>query len=485
MNAHHPYLLPLLLALAGCDPALVEVEVTDVEVADNPLLVLEKIVSVTLSEPAAIALQCARDDAEVHLLESSTPATEHTLRVQGLAAASDYTCAVGPVDVDVPAGAILTFHTDALPAAIPAAAGEIQGPPAGEYTLVVHQRVCAEETAIQLVLYDNDGEVRWYYPLPINGFGDMGAEYFGDGLVLWGGVSDSAEGEGAPRLVSLSHEEVYRADYPGAAVASFHHSAEKLADGTVITLTEESVSDGEHSWVGFGVHRIDTTTDQLVWSWQLQEALDAGELEFHGLQNWGANWAGVMFDGLREVVVVSLCEGKKLLAIDPTSRSVAWLLGGSESLAVSGGTLPECQHGPAVQGQHLLLYDNAWSSPTSRIVEFEIDAAAGTAEQTWSWTEPGWAENVWGDVDYVGDHHVLVTRGHIACFTDGEGPSQVVELDRANGDAEVWRLILPDPDDSIYGSHRIDGCAIFADTSRCPELAGRLPAVARWLSAPE
>ena len=98
-------------------------------------------------------------------------------------------------------------------------------------------------------------------------------------------------------------------------------------------------------------------------------------------------------------------------------------------------------------------------------MEYAIDAAAGTATETWSWTEDGWREFAWGDVDYYGDR-VIIGRGHLDAWGDGEGPTQVMEVERDTGTV-AWRLLFDDEADAVYSADHIDGCDLFAETSRC------------------
>jgi len=447
----------ICLGVGGCGGGP---SVVDVLISDNPTMVLEKVFTVTLSEPAALAIRCTRDDLpeEVHLVESTTSASEHVLRVQGLVAETDYSCVVAPVGATRAVPTEGGFRTDALPASVPAATGITTKTPGAAYTLMPHQRLSAGSLDILLVLMDNDGAVRWYYPIPTEGYADMGADYWGEGLILWGGISASAPGEGAPRLVSISHEEVYRADYSGASAYEYHHIAERQPDNTVVTLVEEE---------DFQIHQLDVETDTLVWSWQVADHTD--EIAPRA----DANWAGVMTgDDGTETMVVSLCEDYMVFGIDMDSGDVAWTLGEEGSLTLTEGDYPSCQHGLGIDGSRILLYDNG-AAPTSRAVEYEIDAAAGTATETWSWTEDGWREWGWGDVDYLGDDRIVITKGHLAAWGDGEGPSSVIEVDRTDNTV-AWRLDFSEESDAIYSADRIDGCELFSETSRCPALADRL-----------
>lgn len=451
-------------------------DVLDVLVSDNPSLVLEKTFTVTLSEPAAIAIRCTHDaqPSEVHLVESTDPALEHVLRVQGLVADTDYSCVVAPVDVADAAPSQGDFSTAALPDTLPTATAVTSGEPGAAYTLMPHQRLALEETTIRLVLTDNDGAVRWYYPLPIEGYADMGAEYWGDGLFLWGGVSASGEGDGVPRLVDVSHVEQYRAAYPGADEGRYHHMTETQHDGTVVTLIESEASVGGVDYYGFEIHRVDVVDDRLAWTWNLQQALDAGSVEVGD-----ANWAGVMVeDDGSETMVVSVCHGEAVIGIDVATDEVVWSLAEWGDLDLTAGEYPIIQHGLDIDGQHILLYDNG-AVPTTRAVEYAIDAKAGTATQTWSWTEDGLHEDWgWGDVDYLGADHVVITKGHVPRWS-GEDRSEVIAVDRGD-DSVVWRLTFTEETDAVYSADRIGGCDLFAETSRCPDLAARLDSLDSW-----
>ncbi len=480
MRSSHVLKSAVCLSLCG---ACTGPAVTDVHISDNPDLVLEKIFSVTLSDPAALAIRCTRDDlsTEVHLVESSEAALEHELRLHGLVAETSYTCDVAPVDAKRATPSQGSFTTAALPDSIPSAAGVANGDPGAAYTFMPHQRLATGETSIRLVLMDNAGEVRWYYPLPIEGYADMGAEYWGEGLFLWGGVSASAAGAGAPRLVDLSHNEVYRSAYEGAEDAYYHHMTEKQSDGSVVTLVEADASSEGRTYYGFEIHQVDVESDALTWSWSLQEGLDSG-----GPGVGDANWAGMMVeDDGTKTMVVSVCIGEGVIGVDMESGEVAWSLADDwGTLDLVEGDFPRVQHGLDIDGQRILLYDNG-AVPTTRAVEYLIDPAEGTATQTWSWTEEGFNESWgWGDVDYLGEDHVVITKGHIPDFGSGEGPSEVIEVDRSDNSV-AWRLSFSDELDAIYSADRIGGCDLFAEASRCAAVSDRIGELEEWFQTGE
>jgi hypothetical protein len=457
-------------------------------VETNPALVTELHLTVTFSEPATAAVTCTLDSdwSEVHLAESDGAATEHALRMGGLLADADYTCVAAPTSVTSPSSVVQTVHTPALPAGLPTASAEASSTleMTGAYTLFTHQQLCEESVDIRLVVVDPQGRIRWYLLLPTEGYADMGAEITPDGRVLWGGISASAPGEGAPRTITTGLEEIWRADYPGADALEFHHMAEMSDAGVVTTLIDVPAYAGAREITGFEIHEIDPATDTLAWSWSIQSAIDSGALSTDRIEDFGGNWAGRMQDGVGEVVAVSLCDSNQVIGVDPDDGAVRWVMGQSATLELvgDGAVWPACQHGPDTREDRILLYDNAWESATSRVVEYQIDAAAGTATELWSWTEDRWVEWIWGDADYLSDERVLVARGHIECFSGGDGPSQIVEIDRSG--EVVHRLALGDDADAVHNADRADGCALFANADYCAGVRDRVEALAVYLDSP-
>lgn len=488
---------PVLLLMIGCagkddtgapevtgppDPAILSIDIED-----NPTLVLEKVLAVELDQDGAVAAACApdADPADVHLVESAA-GTSHRLPINGLLPSSAYTCDVGILGLQSPAPTSVTFTTPALPASLPAVSATTTPgqQPSGGYTLFNHQRMCADEKSIRLGAADHDGRIRWYYELPAEGFVDTGLDYAGDGLIMWGGMSASDRGAGAPTLLTASHEVVYKASYPGAGNTYFHHDVTLEDDGTLIALTDVEASVDGRGLVGFEVHHIDPQSDSLLWSWSVQQALDAGQLEAQGVEDFGANWAGYLHDGQQEVMAISLCDSNQIIGVDPASGNIRWTFGQYADLTLAdadpGGQArwSYCQHGLDVDGSNLLVYDNGWEADESRAVEFAFDLGSQTVTQTWSWTEANWWSFIWGDVDYLADERILITKAQASCFSPYPNEvTEVVELDRAT-DQVVWRLSMGDPIDGGFSAVRVDGCELFDRVVVCDTLAARLDELA-------
>ena len=88
--------------------------------------------------------------------------------------------------------------------------------------------------------------------------------------------------------------------------------------------------------------------------------------------------------------LVSLCQLQQLIRIDVATGSLDWTLGvdGDFALVDTEGTFlqdsdfPQCQHGPDLDGERILLMDNGRDRSESRGVELVLDESTWTATRT-------------------------------------------------------------------------------------------------------
>ncbi len=98
---------------------------------------------------------------------------------------------------------------------------------------------------------------------------------------------------------------------PGAAYTLVPHQRLALDEQSIRLVlfdNEAEASLGDVDYYGFEVHRVAVDTDELVWSWHLQQGLD------QGLEVGDANWAGTM--------VVEEGRGRRDQARSKRSRSI-------------------------------------------------------------------------------------------------------------------------------------------------------------------
>ncbi|MCB9687895.1 MAG: aryl-sulfate sulfotransferase [Alphaproteobacteria bacterium] len=458
-------MLPLLLA---CTPSPTVPPGWTVErLPDN---VLGRRFLLGLEAPGEGRVRCEAEDdpLEAHEIEVDAPEGVGDAALLGLLADTAYACEgeIDGVSTD------LSFRTDPLPDWLPRWHLEEHDDPYEGYVLLNHGSDERGHRDAKLLIIDTDGRLRWYWRVPYDA-ADLDVSAIGPDAVLFGGGYTAP-----PTLLSLEGEVVAQAPWlaPGW---DYNHHVEQLADGTVLTLVTAPNSDGGPLWFGFEVRILDPSLGATLWRWNSQRAVDEGWLPpaEPGTDPYHANAVGVSEDG---GVWVNLRSRSELVMLDRATGDRRWTLGpgkdfrlvdeqGAEANPAAWFYMP---HAPELHGDHLLFYDNGLgrpAAPMSRVLDLAFDVEARTARVLWSFTEPGWYEPIWGDVDLLPDGRVSYTRAHCdKCSVLTDQRTQVVEVDPAD-DRVTFRLVFEDPHDAGYRSERLDGCAVFANARYCPE----------------
>jgi Arylsulfotransferase (ASST) len=403
-------------------------------------LVLSRTLRVRGAE-ATIECTSPDDGGERHVLTGAGK-----VALFGLLADTTYRCAAdGEPDA-------LEFRTDPLPGWLPS--WETEGTADG-YTLFNHGLPPSLDTREpKLLIVDPEGRLRWYLADGSNAT-DLDAQYLGDGRVLYGGgfLAD-------PRVVDLAGDELAEA----ATDAVYHHHVEQAADGTVWTLRVAENEGGGASWSGFAIEQLDEDLRETLWTWDSQRGVDEGWLP-NGLSAdpYHANALQITDDA----VYVNLRHLGWLVKLDRATGARQWTMGIGQDFSLLAGDWFGKSHAPELLGDELLIYDNRPSDPPSRVARYTFDEAALTATEAWSWTEPGWDEPIWGDVDRLPSGRVLVTKAHDdASSGSPDARTELVEVDPADG-AVVWRLTMAAPEDGGYRAARIDPCGLFSNAGYC------------------
>ncbi|MEE2751888.1 MAG: aryl-sulfate sulfotransferase [Myxococcota bacterium] len=432
---------------------------------------------VTLPGDAADGvLTCTLDvePTEIHVASAQHVDTviENGLRVRGLLADSVYTCTWEGPAVSTWGRVRTGMAAENIPELV------LTGDPAaivGTYTLFNHLEKGEDPNQQKLLIVDPQGRVRWSYLVPYKAAGDLDATLLGGGQILYGGGYG-----GKPQIVNLDGEVVFRSGGPLTG-DRYHHHVEPVGESDILALVTVQNSHEGDTFTGFGVEMFDRLTRELHWSWNSQVAVDQGWPLVSGNDPFHANWVGVeeRDDGAR--TWVNMRTPSRLCRFVQETGELDWCLGAGGDyrlLDMDGSELSDQewfyhQHAPEFSGDRVLIHDNGTNRPEghfSRVLELEIDEVAMTATKTWEWTEPGWQEPIWGDVDIVGDH-VLITRGHcVDCArANPDSNSSLVELDREREEV-VWQLDVVDPKGGLYRSQRLDGCDVFYNAKWCAQV---------------
>ncbi len=457
-------------------------------------LLLERRLEVTLDGPADVWIACTSPDdpEERHLLESAGPDDAHSFALRGLLAETTYTCnAHAACGGRAPA---VTFTTE-RPSGVPVLTSTVTAgqTPEGAYTLFNQQPgSCVASPATYVTIVDPDGRLRWLYAVEDPLVLDLDVQVFDHDKVHFGGgwgIFDLDQpNRGVFRDVDLSGEVLIDRELPDFGLGFNHHS-ERLADGTYLSLTGHTDTDGDETWNGVGVE-LWSPTDGLVWTWDSGALALAGEvlpptrIEDLVLPSpYHANAATLLADAHGDALWLSIYGYEALWRIDRATGERTHVFGHDGDFTLRDTTgqrlpaseYPWVQHGPDYKPDgHVLVYDNGVDRPgggTSRVAEYQLDLDTLEATLLWSWTEPSWYSTVVGDADYLPGGHVLVAQGHSNCAEPRRGETEIVEL--APPGTVVARLTWPNDDWALYRAERYDGCAMFDNARYCATLSAR------------
>lgn len=416
--------------------------------------------------PAEVRCTLVDDPLEVHTVRATDDVPVHDLVVYGLLASATYDCALEMAGTTVDRSITTRPIADGFPTWTTTGDG-------GEgYTLLNGGTDLRWNRQSKLLIVDQQGRLRWSYEVPYSA-ADLDAQYLGDGRILYGGGYSAP-----PTIIDLSGVTIAAA--PASSTGfDYHHHAQRIATGEIVTLTEGITNDGVSEWwVGFAIDILDPELVGRTWTWNSQSGYDAGWLPPATPVEIDAYHANsVQVDG--DDLYMNLRQLSRLVKLDRVTGERLWTLGpGQDFELVDANGVPDdpanwfyMPHAPEKDGDRILFYDNGVGrpgGPSSRIVEMVIDENLRTARVVWSYTEPGWYEPIWGDVDRLPNGRVLFVRAHSAVTVPvlSYERTEVVEVDPAT-DTVTWRMSFTDLHDAGYRAERIDGCAVFANAATC------------------
>ena len=277
-----------------------------------------------------------------------------------------------------------------------------------------------------VALFDLEGFPVWYHEMPGSG-GVIDASWTRRGTVLLGGTLPKGR---KPVELTLSGEVLWEGETQGGEhkTGTQHHHLERLRSGNLLSLEHDVRDEISGDLV---IER--TPAGDEVWSWNTFDHLEPKTDRF----DWThANWADTNGDR----GWVSLATLGQVVQFDTKTGDIDWILGRNGTLALVGDTRWfDFQHAPLrLEDDHLLVYDNQGPAEGSRIVEYAIDADAGTAERVWQYD--GLPDNPW-NADFMGSVEVL-ENGNLLIAAGGDKDDRRVFEITAQGD-RVWEMSGP------------------------------------------
>lgn len=380
-----------LLALLGCDPSAVSIEV------DGPAVVARWTATTVESR-----VEVRDASGTVLWTDWQEPSSNgHEALLLGLSPGQSYTAVAAARDglSTVPSA----FDTEPLPTDFPTWSTE--GTPGWEGFLVGS---LLGDTSNVVVMNDG-GEVVWYHE-EVSDTRVIRARPRVDGRGLWYAAFRDTDETAAPELVSVDWrgQELYR-----EAIDHFTHDFVEHQDGTLGLLLEDlrpvDGYEGDvrgNSVVQFAPGEAPTT---VFSTWDIWEPGPDGQV--HDGNTW-THGNALDWDEDTRCYTVGFRGQDALVEVSADSGEVRRQVGGPTSTYtfVDGAQESFDQHQFQWVTGGVLIFDNGVSETGSRAVEFGLDDEAGTATERWSYQhDPALWVYALGDVDRASDGSTLVT----------------------------------------------------------------------------
>jgi len=307
-------------------------------------------------------------------------ALDHTATLLGLSADAPHYYRAVSVEgaVAVAASGVDSIRTGSLPVGLPALT------PTGDgYTGFVVVPILGAITAVTII--DAQGRIVWYHT------DDRQLDFYRARLsvdgksLLYNAAKISGEPSPASEIVRVSLDGSQQSSIPIPLLA---HDFVEHADGTLAAIAFEDRQDTDGTRIRGNklVEVAPDGTQRTVWtSWS---CFDYAAVKGDDPQQ-GWTFANALdYDATDDVYYLGMRNFSSITRINRKTRACEWVLGlsGSTLTFAAGAARFLHQHQFQVRGNHILVMDNDGSPGNeSRVLEYELDLAAKTATQVWSY----------------------------------------------------------------------------------------------------
>ena len=302
---------------------------------------------------------------------------------------------------------------------------------------------------VAVVMFDDEGEVVWYYSIPgEDARADVEVSLVDNGNVLVGGAI-------ATNLRPVEVDMSGTIQWAGPAqtdsvlaIGGMHHTFKKLPNGNYVTMFFDF-----HNGLVDVIEEFDPDLEE-VWTWNTFDYLPDPETPY-------PQGNDVQVDLDDDAVYYNAHVEGALYKIDRADGHIIWILGQEqdfEMLDLQDGDWFLRAHAPHVLPDgNLLFYDNGTSGRGySRAIEYEVDTVAHTARRVWEY--PGtladdvWYNKIWGEADRLPNGNTLITAGSADHDDD---PARIFEV--TSDGTKVWEMWLDSSEESERaGSYRAE-----------------------------
>jgi hypothetical protein len=300
------------------------------------------------------------------------------------------------------------------------------------------------------VIVDAKGEVVWYH-VDASGLEPLRARLSADkSSVLYNEVSvdDPSDASAIVRVALDGSEE------RSTLVPFLSHDFLELPDGRLAALTSEPNADGVRD---DSIVEIDAAGD-VAKVWSVSDCFDSVQMPGDGsVSAWAYADALDYVEATassERAYYVGLRNFSSIVKVLPETGECGWVLGTTAATLEFAADTRAFVHqsGFDVYGNRALVMDNGVTSEASRVVEYELELAAGTATARQSYVEPSGSN--------VGE------LGGATRLVDGTWFVNWASLGRAElveDGAATWQLSA---DGAVFGYHTLEETLYAADSRR-------------------
>lgn len=439
-------------------------EIDDSDVPEEPLFALKvekngknvlscRLTFSTAEEKKTFVKYYSANHAGYKITEDSSK-NEHYFFLWGMRENLDYTIEIYSDDEKPELLATAEFHSGKIPYYVyPPYLVTNEGESVQPGFLMLAQQSVPDEAGMEPLVFmvDTDGFVVWYFEHHISGFSLLSDPYYRKktNTVFLGvqkGMMDEIRAEEGIEI-DLEGNIVWKSpELPGSTYdeTTWHHMYRILEDDTLLLIRAQY----QDSVVSDRIVNVDRDYSEL-WSWGYFDSPDYFDtVECHGGENSWCDWthtnSAMMFKEDNALYFNSLWLG--FYKMNMETGEIAWNFGKDGDFTMLSDHVypwPEGSHDPKFQDgsrKRLLFFDNGMTGRFySRIIEYEIDENAMTAEITFEYdgidSGHGWFAGMgWGDVEYLENGNFLVTKGYV----DESQNSSVFEVTRDG--RVVWEI---------------------------------------------
>jgi len=384
----------LLTSACGGGPNISDVEYS---VSENIATVVN--VSWSLDESADAYVEYGHDE-QFDLKTSISTGESHSVSLLGLKPEADaqFRVVVSNDDGDV-AGEAYDVTTGPLTNAFPTLAGEGEGD-AGGWMLAP-----MIGTSTGPVIMNPDGNIVWAW-IDESGLDVYRARISQDGKsVIYNAASVSGDPADDAKLVRVALDGSSVEEIPVELLA---HDFVEHEDGTIGAMVVEYDETGEIRGDAL-VEIAPDGTQNVVWS-----AFDCFDPETQDPgEDSGWTFGNALDYSLeQDAYYLGMRNFSGIIKIPRADFSCEWVFGGeANTFEFSAGSATFLhQHQFHVMDDSIVVFDNdGYGGMASRVVEYDVDFEAQTAEESWSYTDVTLYTFVLGDVTRLDDGDTLVT----------------------------------------------------------------------------